>query len=789
MSLVLKNNNLPSQKIEDFQLIFKKERVKNISCEIKKNTKFILLNNESYRDFYRELCEKRKSKNQFKKNNGRNLSILPHLNSESYFPQLRITHSLILNSFSNGSEKIFQSEKILNYNEKPKKIFPYLRNSFKNKLIKDNALIITESILKNQNDNDNLECGEKLIFSKMNHSLKEHYKEFIIEKINILKQNLNKNFTYLLTKEYNEKDNNFILKLKSLQIIFENIQTKKIKKLYFPFSYLPIFYYKDFQYFRFILLSLIKFSKDFEKISYDEKKMIQFLKNSILFKQKSRISDLTSIIQSNIFLSDKNEKEINQKGNLYIFLWNTPKYTFKVKIKIPRVQTVFLSSNQIIEYQMNSDFMCFLLEKNFSNWGFYIIKFFVSFKLFRKCYEHNLSKNKYNNYLSHFSYISKREKLRIVPLKIIDFIDIENKKKFFLYFETNNDLKSKISIIHGLKFEISHFEKLFNIDFSFNEMKILSIISKYENIKHFILKILFEDKNNLLVRIDNKFFSLFKENEFKDIYPKITKEGENNKKNYIRGFSGILKTSHTDHSETIKDENHLEKQLNLETISKNENSHLNLATKINSSEIEIEEQNEKNKNMKQFNFTIHKRKTLSTLFLNSIKKQSIQRRLTQKFSRENSFPRTSLKSITFHNENNQISFQSYLSHKKVLELNKKIDQFHDLKEESLFIYNPYIENFKIKNDNIDSNISRNVKHEIKIEDFKTLIDIPKYSIPKFLNDNPHFIQKDNKIESFGDNQSIIDTPKSYLNKRKINGSIISNSSQNESRKFILKTHN
>ena len=351
----------------------------------------------------------------------------------------------------------------------------------------------------------------------MNHSLKEHYKEFIIEKINILKQNLNKNFTYLLTKEYNEKDNNFILKLKSLQIIFENIQTKKIKKLYFPFSYLPIFYYKDFQYFRFILLSLIKFSKDFEKISYDEKKMIQFLKNSILFKQKSRISDLTSIIQSNIFLSDKNEKEINQKGNLYIFLWNTPKYTFKVKIKIPRVQTVFLSSNQIIEYQMNSDFMCFLLEKNFSNWGFYIIKFFVSFKLFRKCYEHNLSKNKYNNYLSHFSYISKREKLRIVPLKIIDFIDIENKKKFFLYFETNNDLKSKISIIHGLKFEISHFEKLFNIDFSFNEMKILSIISKYENIKHFILKILFEDKNNLLVRIDNKFFSLFKENEFKDI--------------------------------------------------------------------------------------------------------------------------------------------------------------------------------------------------------------------------------------------------------------------------------
>ena len=789
MSLVLKNNNLPSQKIEDFQLIFKKERVKNISCEIKKNTKFILLNNESYRDFYRELCEKRKSKNQFKKNNGRNLSILPHLNSESYFPQLRITHSLILNSFSNGSEKIFQNEKILNYNEKPKKIFPYLRNSFKNKLIKDNALIITESILKNQNDNDNLEYNEKLIFSKMNHSLKEHYKEFIIEKINILKQNSNKNFTYLLTKEYNEKDNNFILKLKSLQIVFENIQTKKIKKLYFPFSYLPIFYYKDFQYFRFILLSLIKFSKDFEKISYDEKKMIQFLKNSILFKQKSRISDLTSIIQSNIFLSDKNEKEINQKGNLYIFLWNTPKYTFKVKIKVPRVQTVFLSSNQIIEYQMNSDFMCFLFEKNFSNWAFYITKFFVSFKLFRKCYEHNLSKNKYNNYLSHFSYISKREKLRIVPLKIINFIDIENKKKFFLYFETNNDLKSKISIIHGLKLEISHFEKLFNIDFSFNEMKILSIISKYENIKHFILKILLEDKNNLLVTIDNKFFSLFKENEFKDIYPKITKEGENNKKNYIRGFSGILKTSHTDHSETFKDENYLEKQLNLETISKNENSHLNLATKINSSEIEIEEQNEKNQNMKQFNFTIHKRKTLSTLFLNSIKKQSIQRKLTQKFSRENSFPRTSLKSITFHNENNQISFQSYLSHKKVLELNKKIDQFHDLKEESLFIYNPYIENFKIKNDNIDSNISRNVKHEIKIEDFKTLIDIPKYSIPKFLNDNPHFIQKDNKIESFGDNQSIIDTPKSYLNKRKINGSIISNSSQNESRKFILKTNN
>ena len=49
-------------------------------------------------------------------------------------------------------------------------------------------------------------------------------------------------------------------------------------------------------------------------------------------------------------------------------------------------------------------------------------------------------------------------------------------------------------------------------------MKILSIIAKYENLRFFFLKIIKENKLNFTITIDNNFFTLFDEKEFKNIY-------------------------------------------------------------------------------------------------------------------------------------------------------------------------------------------------------------------------------------------------------------------------------
>ena len=103
-------------------------------------------------------------------------------------------------------------------------------------------------------------------------------------------------------------------------------------------------------------------------------------------------------------------------------------------------------------------------------------------------------------------------------------------------FETNKFYESKINIIHGFKLEIFHFDKYFDFAFTFNQMKIISIISKYENLRFFFLKILNENKNNLSIKLDYRFFYLFNEQEFKNIFHGKGK-GTFNKKLFKRQLS------------------------------------------------------------------------------------------------------------------------------------------------------------------------------------------------------------------------------------------------------------
>ncbi len=773
---------------------------KSIFSEIKKDSKQILLNQNSYHEFFNNMkkIQNIKIKDEFAKFKSRNIKIKTNLSTQLLLPELKIrrynsnpniseenynnilksNRNYIGNTINNNNindNNIIKNIKILSSfsssNLKPlsiNKSFKFITGIESNKYIKDNSLLISDSVLTK--NNSELIYDERMIFSRMNPSLKDHYKKFIFDKINYYKKNENNNQTYILTKEFKDKENNFILRIKSLQIKFENIQTKNIKKLNLPFNYLPIFYFNHFQYFRYVLLSLIQFSNDFENITFDEKKMRHFIKNSVIFKEKTNISDLTTLIHLNLYSTtllkneNKYEKEINLKGNSYNFLWNTPKYIYKVYIRLPLIQAYFLKINHIIEHHANTDIMCFLLERNFLNWDFYITKYFISFKLFRYYFKENLSKSKNYYFIiknGNNDFCSNKDtvKLRITPLKNINFIDLSNNKKFFLYFETNKFFESKINIIHGFKLEIYHFDKYFDFAFSFNHMKIISIISKYENLRFFFLKILYVDKSNLSIKLDYKFFYLFNEQEFKNIYHRKGK-GIFLKKLFKRQLSYHNVSS-------IKNQ---KLNNNKETNTNNSND-LNLTIKKEEEEneeedsIKIDKKNTHTDYIDSNDYILDLKKTKKDsilIFHNPKRKKNLTEKYTGNFIRKdrrtnthfNPFKRKNLYKLSTFNhsqlkkQNELFNGKNYSKKPTILVPTNEKEQYGDLKLENLFIYNPFIETYKILNNNIETNTSRNIRYEIKIKDFKSIIDIPKYLIPQFINDNPQLIERKDDFGEF-----------------------------------------
>ena len=763
----------------DFVLL---KRKKNISCEFKKDIKELILNRESYNDFFNNGKKMNilnlKKKENFLHLKKRNIKVLPYIFSDSSLMKLKLKQTFS-NSQSNNTDITLglnynksENDLIKSYSYQKDKISCFhIKNNIsekinftnrffkfpKNKIIMDNSSIISESILKNDIE---LQYDETKIFSKFDYSLKEHYEEFILNNINLLKEKNNKELIYFLIQEYNEKENNFVLKLKSIQIIFENIKTKKKKKLHFPFCYLPIFYYNDFQYFKYILLTLISFSNDFENISYDENKMLLFIKNSNLFKGKHKINDLKLNFNFNsLSINNVNyEKEINLKGDNYIFLWNTPKYTFKVKLILPLIQVIFLNSKNIIEHHVNSDLMCFLLENNFSNWGFYISKHLISFKLFRDFFENNLSKKVNLNSVLPNSKQSNNINIKhsILPLKIVDYIDLENLKKYFMYFETNNDLKNKISLIHGVQLEIIYFKKNFRFFFNFYQSKILSIISKFEDLRHFFLKIIKCNKENLILTIDYKFFSLFEEKDFKKIYNDKKKENINNenikkdndvfinKKIFKRQLSGIENKKRKysiNFQRFFNFDNTFEKDLLFDSNNKKENKCIKKSIR-RSSHIDLINKIMTNQNHKIENDNLVNK-------LPNIKRRH-KRHLTQTFSSNFILGRNQIQNNdskkNIKNDNNKITISRY-------NIINETEQFNGLKVNNLILYNPYIEYYQIINNNIDINLSKNERHEIDISDFKKLIDISKYSIPNFLNENYNLIIEKEYVDNLNINQN------------------------------------
>ena len=227
------------------------------------------------------------------------------------------------------------------------KIFP---TGFKTNLNKSNANLYDSlalfplSIDKNKNkknkesffeDFECENCKEKIDYNLLNYDEKEifekNYFDFIKEKINNIKEKKNGDKTNKLSKKFlfGKEKIKTLLNLESLSLVFEEIKDNNnenenekntfqipIKKeINLPFEILPVFYLKDEEEFKKILINLIKFDENFEDIIFDDSNLSKILNNQFEFDFEEK-NQRTKIENSKkekklINIQEKEDEEIN----------------------------------------------------------------------------------------------------------------------------------------------------------------------------------------------------------------------------------------------------------------------------------------------------------------------------------------------------------------------------------------------------------------------------------------------------------------------------------------------
>ena len=493
--------------------------VKNNNNEIKRNTKKLVLSSENYTQYF----------NSFNKITRISSFLTPIRTKNNSLDKVKFTS----NDFRDENKQKMKLTKKFNL------------SCFKIKhlnLKKDNIInCFSDTFILYDDDNySKLKYDEEKIFTRLNHQLVNKYQKYINEKIDYLKENENLNLTDKLYKSFEEEENSFKINLKSMKLSFYNLtdKTKKPIKFYFPFTYLPLFYFNDFYIFKYILLSLIQFDEKQETITLNEEKLKLFLQTSHYFKKKSNLKHVSVKLNLSFNIFDNNEKLKNDKGDIYFFIWNTPNYTYKVQLSLPQIEINFIKIQIYTYLFIDRDLMLYLLMINFLDWDFYIMKYLISYKKFRIFYIKNNSK-----LINWHNKIDKFNQYIVYP-KIVNYIDKSNLQKYFLYFNTEKDNINCIYIIFSFKLEVQKYQKRFFFPFTFFQTKILSIISGYQNLYTFFLKILNANNEQQTVNLDYTYFTFFNERDFKKYFPKdeiILNEDLSNKNNisYLNNINNI----------------------------------------------------------------------------------------------------------------------------------------------------------------------------------------------------------------------------------------------------------
>ena len=403
-----------------------------------------------------------------------------------------------------------------------------------------------------------LHYNEEVIFNQH-----EKYNNIIKEKIEYFKTNKNKNNTTFLEKKYNfgQKNKAMRLSLKSMKINFEtpneeielynNVNINKNLQIEFPFSLLPLFYYKGIESFKKILCSIIQFSNNYEKVSINEDSIYNTLNNlkdfrtddselrkgSNISKNKSSINinpiknspkkkisfqntdndnsndeyenlrgeftkyqnsvpNLREKLKFEIFHTENKNNDNNySKYNIYSFLWTTNSKTFNVTITLPLITfTVPINSIKVQQF-LDYELLFYIYNLNFICWDYYVMKYLSRFKQFRFLLEKLVSHSPIYN-LNIF----------LIQPKIHKYSFNEKQYKFIHTNENNINqlitLKSFYLIITIIDNE-NITENEYNIFFNFKHLIKIIEIGKFTSKILFLIR--FMDFNN-----DNKLTFNFK---------------------------------------------------------------------------------------------------------------------------------------------------------------------------------------------------------------------------------------------------------------------------------------
>ena len=165
--------------------------------------------------------------------------------------------------------------------------------------ITNNTLYNFDSISNNnETQKDNLKktmfnFNVKERYSGLHYDEKEifnsNYDKFILNKIKQIKENKIANYINFIESSFNDLNEKEIrLKLESIKLNFypQTTITKEINKniietnnfsIYLPLSYVFLFYYNDFDFFQKVLMSILFFDKNFQKINFNDDELYNLL--------------------------------------------------------------------------------------------------------------------------------------------------------------------------------------------------------------------------------------------------------------------------------------------------------------------------------------------------------------------------------------------------------------------------------------------------------------------------------------------------------------------------------
>lgn len=353
----------------------------------------------------------------------------------------------------------------------------------------------------------NLEYNERLIYRS-----KAVYDKFIKEKVNYFRNNKIENFTTELEKTfyYGKNKKQINLTLSSLKITLEDmslppeLQDKNLK-IDFPFSLLPIFYYKGSDSFQKFLAIVIKIENNFETIIFDNNKIClalnmlndfkinqnnEYKRNSIdsnmdeeylLFKETKKAKRVDS---TPITLKPKNLQKSQNflRYNNFIFFWITNTRNFVTKLTLPNITLNIPQYNITIKHFLDFELLFYLYKRDFKNWEYFIIRHLSSYAKFRIIFQQLGSQTKYRD---------KTIFLKEPKTKINTFAEEILFNIYTDQFNKNNIILFKSFYVIVNLIDANYlYEKIYNIYFSFQQYIKLYDIAKYSPKLEFLIKFL-----------------------------------------------------------------------------------------------------------------------------------------------------------------------------------------------------------------------------------------------------------------------------------------------------------